>query len=362
MSLITDLLSKVKQHDSKRDVPPILKDAVVQSTAERRTRKKLTLAFVIALVVVAVGFGTVTLIDYLKEPSLVTSMPLTTAPAVQPSPQITAQPPQPQSEVRTFAATSVDQKVTETAVTPERKKDFLTHSRGKKIITKKYAQRINPKTAGKLREMKQHKATSGMDSQEHGDGVEKVSGQDKDFYLYGARTYEMQGKYRQALSYYKKVLTVEPNNYVVMNNISGMLIYLSSYEEAIRYAQKALNIKKDYVSPLINMGISYGHLGKYSESESYFRRALTVESSNSLALLNLGLLYEKQNAFDKANQYYMKLTDAGDAQGYLGLARIAEKQKKVTDAIYFYRMVMSTDTVDPQIVNTANERLLQLTK
>ncbi len=172
----------------------------------------------------------------------------------------------------------------------------------------------------------------------------------------------MQKKYRQALSRYKEVLEMEPTNYVVMNNVSSMLIYLGSYEEAIRYAQKALNVRKDYVPSLVNIGIGYGQLGKYSESESYFRRALTIEQSNQYALLNIGLLYEKQGAFDKANQYFVKLSEAGDVQGYLGLARLAEKQKRVADAIRFYKMAVSMENIDPQISNAVNERLMQLTK
>jgi Tfp pilus assembly protein PilF len=155
---------------------------------------------------------------------------------------------------------------------------------------------------------------------------------------------------------------MEPNNYAVMNNISSMLIHLGSYEESMRYAQRALNIRKDYVPSLVNMGIDYSFLGKTSESESYFRRALTIEPANRYALLNLALLYEKQSAFDMADQYYVRLSHEGDAQGYLGSARIAEKQNRIADAIHFYRMVKSTVNADTQASNTANDRLMRLTK
>jgi len=147
-----------------------------------------------------------------------------------------------------------------------------------------------------------------------------------------------------------------------MNNISSMLIHLGSYEESIQYAQRALNIRKDYVPSLVNMGIDYSCLGKTSESESYFRRALTIEPANRYALLNLALQYEKQSAFDKADQYYARLSQEGDVQGYLGSARIAEKQNRIADAIHFYRMVKSADNADPQAANTASDRLMRLTR
>jgi Tfp pilus assembly protein PilF len=361
MSLITDLLSKVKQREPKRDVPPILKDTVVQSTAERRTRTRLLIALVLVFALVAVGFGAIYLIDFLKEPSLVTRAPVVATTAIKPSPQaVTPLPPQ-QSEVRTPVTIAGDQKEIETAVTPERGKDSLTHPREKKLTTKKYTRGIKPEARSRLKEIRQEKA-SGAEPMGSEKETKRFSKDDRDVALYMARTYEMQKKYHQALSRYKEVLDMEPTNYVVMNNVSSMLIYLGSYEEAIRYAQKALNIRKDYVPPLVNVGIGYGQLGKYFESESYFLKALTIEQANGYALLNIGLLYEKQGAFDKANQYFVKLSEAGDVQGYLGLARLAEKQKRVADAIRFYKTAVSMENIDPQISNTVNERLMQLTK
>ncbi|MEN6317703.1 MAG: tetratricopeptide repeat protein [Syntrophaceae bacterium] len=289
--------------------------------------------------------------DYLKETSLIASIPVKTAPLQKSQP-----------EVKASEALLGDQRATETVVTHGQKEDSITPSHGTRSKRTKYAYRFKPTVSGTVEELKPHEAASTVERHDQKENVEILSKHDKDFYLYGARTYEMQGKYNQALSNYKKVLTIEPNNYIVMNNISSMLIYLHSYEEAIRYAQKALNIKKDYTSPLINIGIGYGYLGKVSESEMYFQRALIIEPSNHNALLNLGIFYEKQNSLEKANEYFVKLSDAGDVQGYLGRARIAEKQKRIADAIHYYRLVVSTNNEDSQISNTARERLLQLAK
>ncbi len=361
MSLITDLLSRIKQREPKRDVPPILKDTVIQSTAERRTRRRLLIALVLVFAFVAVGLGAIYLIGFLKEPSLISRAPDVTTTAIQPLPQAVAPQPPLQSEAGTPVANAVDQKIMDTAVTPERKKDSSAHSPGRKITTRKFAKSIKPEARGRLKEIRQEKA-SGVEPMGSEKETKRFSKEDRDVAIYMARTYETQKKYRQALSRYKEVLEMEPSNYVVMNNVSSMLIYLGSYEEAIRYAQKALNVRKDYVPPLVNIGIGYGQLGKYSESESYFLKALTIEQANQYALLNIGLLYEKQGAFDKASQYFVKLSEAGDAQGYLGLARLAEKQKRVADAIRFYKTAVSMENIDPQISNTVNERLMQLTK
>jgi Tfp pilus assembly protein PilF len=362
MSLITDLLSKIKQDQSKRDVPPILRDAVVESNSEKRMQKRLILALVIVLVFAAIGIGAIYLMDYFKETSLIASIPEKKIPANQPPPQVSVPLQKSEPEVKAPEAHLGDQKETETVVARGREKDSKISPHRTKSTMTRYAYHFKPKVSGTVGELQQHEAASAAERHEQQENGEEISRHDKNFFLYGARTYEMQGKYSQALSNYKKVLALEPNNYIVMNNISSMLIYLRSYEEAIRYAQKALNINKNYPSPLINIGIGYGYLGKVSESERYFQRALAIEPSNHNALLNLGILYEKQNSLNKADGYYIKLSDTGDVQGYLGRARIAEKQKRMADAIYYYRLVVSMDAGDSQVSNTARERLLQLAK
>jgi tetratricopeptide (TPR) repeat protein len=361
MSLITDLLSRVKQREPRRDIPPILKDAVFKSTTERQTRKRLATVLLITLVFIGAGFGAVFLMEYLKEPPSAVRAPVATTPAFEPASKSASSALQAQPKAEEIAAASKTQNATETAVKPKLGGASLDHPRRKKTITKKYVEGIGQEASGSMNEMGREKA-SGEELPASTKPARGLIRDDKDFALYTARTYEMQKKYHQAVSHYKDVLAMEPNNYAVMNNISSMLIHLGSYEESMRYAQRALNIRKDYVPSLVNMGIDYSCLGKISESESYFRRALTIEPANRYALLNLAVLYEKQSAFDKADQYYARLSQEGDAQGYLGSARIAEKQNRIADAIHFYRMVKSTETADPQASNTASDRLMRLTK
>jgi Flp pilus assembly protein TadD len=360
MSLITDLLAKVKKQEPRRDVPPILKDEVLQSKSERHTRRRLMGFLVLALILIAAGFGVIYVVESMKGPSLLVSAPATGTPPLQTTPQLTAPAPPPQVDTGTSTSPSGDLKVIAQAAPPEQKKDSSIPSREKKAI-QKYAHKSAPEASGRVQEMKREKAVA-VDHAEPANTSGSMTRQDKDMNLYMARTYEVQKNYRQALMHYRKVLAKEPNNYVVMNNIASMLIYLGSYEEAIGHAQKALNVRRGYVFSLINLGISYGCLGKHSESESYFGKALAVEPTNHHALLNLGLLYEKQNAFEQAARYYRRLSEGENVQGYLGLARIAEKQNKIVDAVRFYRMAISMENIDPHTATMVNERLIQLTK
>ena len=361
MSLITDLLSRVRQPDPKRDIPPILRDSVLEETARRKARKRLLIP-VIVLFGVVLGFGAISLWESLLTPLMVSRITEHTTPEVQHIRQVAVPlPPQSRSEVAQPAQSPTGPQAVYTAVERKPKSKPVRHTR-EKSVTKSSEQDAISVSAGALKEV-ERKKTSRMNGLKPEAELEKnISKQDRDLYLYMARTFEMEKNYHQALSNYKKVLVIEPDNYVVMNNISCALIHLGSYEEAIEYAKRALSLRRDYLPSLINLGAAYGQLGKYHESEGYLLRALSMESKNRVILLNLGLIYEKMGALDKAGKYFVSLSETGEVEGHMGLARIAEKQGRTADAISFYKTAMSFDNAGSQTWNLANERLLQLTR
>jgi len=328
MSLITDLLSRVRQPDPKRDIPPILRDSVLEETARRKAGKRLLIP-VIVLFGVVLGFGAISLWESFLTPRTVSRITEHTTPEVQHIRQLAVPlPPQSRSEVAQPAQSPAGPQAVYTAVERKPKSKPVRPTR-EKSVTKSSEQ----------------------------DAI-----QDKYLYLYMARTFEMEKNYHLALSNYKKVIVIEPDNYVVMNNISCTLIRLGSYEEAIEYAKRALSLRRDYTPSLTNLGAAYGQLGKYHESEGYLLKALSMEPKNRVILLNLGLIYEKMGALDKAGKYFVSLSETGEVEGHMGLARIAEKQGRTADAVSFYKTAMSFDNAGSQAWNFANERLLQLTR
>lgn len=185
---------------------------------------------------------------------------------------------------------------------------------------------------------------------------------DRDVHLYQASSSEAAGDFKQALASYRKVLAVEPKNYVVLNNVAGLLVRLGSYDEAIGAAEKALAIKPNHVPSLVNMSIAYAQKGSETAGEDCVRRALAAEPANPLALKTLAVLLEQRGALDEAGEVYGKLAQAGAVQGYLGMARVAEKRGKTEDAVKVYQAVLLLDRVDPRDRAIATDRLYQLTR
>jgi tetratricopeptide (TPR) repeat protein len=360
MSLITDLLSKITQNEPKRDVPPLLRDAITQRSLRSKIRNKTMVIVIASVVIVMAGSLAIYSVDYFaSSPSTSVSLKVENPHSAQ---QATTILPVDQKlkEQASFSTQETDKKAVQSIKTEARKLDIQSpiyeegslKKRPKKNIPINFSVNITSQ-----REKTSHTATGELSKER-----ENITRQDKDYYLYTAQAFEKEKEFHLALASYKKVLIVDPGNYRVMNNMSSALINLGEYQEAIKYGEQAIHFRKQYVPALINLGIAYNHLGRYLEGEKYLKEALDIEPLSRAAMMNAALLYEKREAYDEARKIYLKLSGTADVQGYIGLARICEKQGKTEEAIHYYRGVMSLENRNSQIWNLANDRLSQLIK
>lgn len=351
MSLLADLLSKVKHQGLKRDVPPNLKYAVLSSYEKYAAKKRIIFLSSLVLVAAVAGVGAVYLISFYgkpyeaKKPVRQAEKPL--GPVVKKIP--------PPSEV-----------ILPGAITPKLPKEQasgadIQKKKGKKEIAVKLVKR-HQKTSPKEEVFLSPEAKIPELSKGAGD-KKMLSGENlskRDTHILTAQTYESKKDYHKALASYKKALAIDPENHVILNNIAGILIRSGSYNEAIQHLKNALSIKEDYVPSLINLGIAHAMLSNFSQGENYLAKALSTEPSNTYALLNFGILYERCGNNDKAYGFFYKLSQTGNIQGYLGIARLAEKQGRFKDAAKIYHEIMSMNGIDPENKKFANERLSQL--
>jgi len=390
MSLLADLLSKVKTQGSKRDVPPGLKQ-IVENSAERAAKtRRIVILSVFLFTAVISGVGSVYLFNtFIKKLAAVMS-PVRQQPgnliAVQstvlPAPAVSAPAPAPPSPPAQVSAQPQpapiktddsqkgpdsrfhgnDEKIHSTtfatsSINTLHKKKFLRRS----AIYYEAQERVKQGEAPSIKAP----VRSGEESAPVTEASKQISREERenlDMYLYAATNCEARKDYKQALANYTKVLGIEPGNYIVMNNVAGIMLMMGRDKEALQYARTAFNLKKDYALSLINMGIASIKLNNAAEGEGYLTSALTLDPSNRNALLNLAILHEKNGAYDKSYTSFYRLAEAGDIQGYLGLARIAEKKGKKTDAERIYREILSMNNIDPNIKKLAGERLQAIGK
>ena len=86
-------------------------------------------------------------------------------------------------------------------------------------------------------------------------------------------------------------------------------------------------------------------------------KAKSIEPSNKTVLFNLGLLYEKTSNYRESLVAFQRLADMKDTAGYLGVARILEKQGNRVEAEKKYKEILSMDNIDLSAKQLAGERL-----
>lgn len=377
MSLLADLLSKVKSDsNSSREVPPHLKKVVDNAADRQRATKRMALLALFVAVALAAGFLSVIFLEkylFIQPQQIVINRPADVKPAQHqplPLPLQTKEPAQPAAgqiapQIQTQPA--VQQKPSQAAQAPDMPKE------AKQIPSQPPAQQQKQK----IQSPQTPKTEPAIPSEKPAKPVEQQAAPKKeapaskptlqasagsydtnsDIYLYTAKNHEARKEYRQAYENYKKALELSPKNFIIMSNISGTLIQMGSYSEAARYAKDSLNHKKDYLPSLINLGIAHIKSGNESEGEGYLSKVLSLDPANRYALLNIAILQENRKEYEKALSSFQKLSAGGSIQGWTGMARVFEKQGKLREAASVYREILSLDNAGPDAKKTANERL-----
>jgi len=348
MSLLADLLSKLKPPQTTRDIPPNLRSIVQSSAQKSANRRRIFLLSVLFVVAVLAGFFLVHFIKTLSE---------------KPAGTVSATPE------RTIAASNQTQTATPDINDMREKPSTSPGEAGLKSAPA--GQKEEPAGPVQLPEPARKPVRGGgsvlPDLKQvivrKDAPVAQASAKDesaKDAYLYSARDLELKNDYQGALGHYKTVLELDNSDFTVMNNIAYLYLKMALPEEAATYARRALETKKDYVPALINLGIASAVSGDIPSAEGSFIHALKHEPDNRDALFNLALLYEKKTDYPKASEYFVRLSRLGSVTGTLGLARIFEKQDNPREALKLYRSAYADLSLDDRALAELKKRIALL--
>jgi len=146
---------------------------------------------------------------------------------------------------------------------------------------------------------------------------------------------DAEGKYSEAESSYKLALALNENSPVTndlavatnLSNLGGLYTFLGRYQEAEPFLEGALEIEERYPESLSlaitlnNFGLYCKTLGKYDEAERLYKRALEIDGRVSVPhnptrathLNNLAALYDARGNYDKALSLYQEALDIDQA-------------------------------------------------
>ncbi|HPZ08099.1 MAG TPA: SUMF1/EgtB/PvdO family nonheme iron enzyme [Candidatus Eremiobacteraeota bacterium] len=124
-----------------------------------------------------------------------------------------------------------------------------------------------------------------------------------------------QGKYKEAIACFDKVLKSEPGAYKVWNNKGNALYKLMEYEKALTCYEKAMSIEPDYENAWYGKGCSLTQMKRYKEALECFERVLELlpgdkdgEARREEVIKALSLVDTKkvEEFFNRGNALYVQ--------------------------------------------------------
>lgn len=125
------------------------------------------------------------------------------------------------------------------------------------------------------------------------------------FFLLGT-TFLQQKKYEEAISFFKKSISLDPNFPNVYNNLGIALAETKNFAKAKINYDKAIKLNKNYFDAYHNRGISLYRLKKYEEAIRDFQLVIKFTPTNSKVYNSLGNVYKNLKRYPEALNYYEK--------------------------------------------------------
>ena len=146
---------------------------------------------------------------------------------------------------------------------------------------------------------------------------------------------EREKKYDQAEQFFHKVLEIQPDNAITLNNLGYMLADKTSrYADALKYIRKAVELEPMNGAYLDSLGWVYLKLGQFEPAEDSLRKAVERSSTDPTVHDHLGDLYEKTGRIRQAAAQWQISIDefAKSASADVEPAEVAKVQKKLEGA------------------------------
>jgi len=110
-----------------------------------------------------------------------------------------------------------------------------------------------------------------------------------------------QGNYTRAISYFDKVLVIDPNNKDALYGKGDALIILGNYTQALDYLNKALAVDPNDKYILNEKGNALSFQGNDTQALQYYDKAISIDPGYKEAL------FDKADSLNRLGNYILRL-------------------------------------------------------
>jgi predicted O-linked N-acetylglucosamine transferase (SPINDLY family) len=163
----------------------------------------------------------------------------------------------------------------------------------------------------------------------------------------------------EAITYYRKTLTLEPGRASTFNNLSSALFRTGRFEDAIETARRALELEPESAMACNNLGCALTGARRLTEAVDMLRRAIAIRPDFAEAWYNLAnALREQANFTEAAAACRRALALRPDrAATHVNLGNILQAQRQFDESIACYRRALELKPHDVEALSNLGNAL-----
>ena len=156
--------------------------------------------------------------------------------------------------------------------------------------------------------------------------------------LLGALTWRQADIYRDQLTFFDHVATLNPGAVGAHLNLAQALIDEGRLEEAAAAGRTAVAQDPDAYDPRINLAVALAELGRLDEAETHLRRAVAIAPGKSSPHANLGVLLSRQGELEASERHLRRALELAPRNRDVlrNLAKLLTITEQLEDALALY--------------------------
>jgi len=159
--------------------------------------------------------------------------------------------------------------------------------------------------------------------------------------------YWARGDAEDAEREWTRALQDAPDEAIILNNLGLASTRRKQYSRAVELFQRAMRLKPDYTDAHLNLGVAYSEMGLLDQAELQLRDALALSPLSFDAHNRLGELYLQQKRFEEAKkQFEDSVRGLPNERGYDDLGDVCLRQGERERAESAFRQVIILNALD----------------
>lgn len=175
---------------------------------------------------------------------------------------------------------------------------------------------------------------------------------------------EMSRCFDKSIILHKKLINIDPYNYVAWYNLGYSYAALEDYKHAADAFEYAYIIDEQFEFAYRDCGNACMETGQFQRALDCYLEALEFIKPDSDLLLNIGHCLENLNDFQKAKSYYIKAIQLDNRNDfvYYRLGECYTKEKKWTSAITAYKKAIAIEDLKEEYFTAIGLGYFQMKK